>query len=105
MCEPPNVKFNRIEVLTYLGQEAGENPFSHSPDDGVLELIRLDLSAPAPNLQLHRMMGIGTEQVINRHPAGLGHFSVEPHGRTHRQQKYKRPYRYGRKYGGARDNV
>ena len=59
MCEPPNVKFNRVEVLPYLGQKAGEYPLRHSPDDGVLKLIRLDLPAPARNLELDRMMGVG----------------------------------------------
>ena len=105
MCELPNVKFNRTEELPYLGQEAGENPFRHSPDDGVLELVRLDLPALARNLKLIRMMGIGTQQVIQRHPAGLGHFRIEPQGRPLRQQKHKGPYRYRRKHGGAGDDV
>src|SRR6188472_2506362 len=105
MCEPTNVKFNRREVLSNLGQEAGENPFRHSPDDGVLELVGLDLAAFARNLELNGMPGVGTEQVTHLHPAGLSHFSVEPHGRTLWQQKHKRPYCYGWKYRGAGDDV
>ncbi len=97
--------FTGFKYLRQFSQEAGENPFRHSPDDGVLELVGLDLPALPCNIQLDRMMGVGAKQVVDRHPARLSHLSVEPHGRTLGQQENERPYSYGREYWGPGDDV
>jgi|GEM_PF-5537653 len=85
----------KLKELPQLGEEAGENPLRHSPDDGILQLIGLNLPALACNLQLNRVVDVGAKQVIDWHPARLSHLSVEPQGRTLWQQKYERAYSYG----------
>src|SRR5215210_2712661 len=86
-------------------QKAGEDSLGHAPDDGILELICLDLTGLACNLKADRMVAVGAQEMRDRYPTRRGDLWVNPQGRTLVDYEHERAHGNGRKYRGAGDYV
>ena len=81
------------------------NTFSHPPDYTVFQLVSLDHPTLSSHVQPNQMVGIGSKQVGQKHPARRRDFGVRGESRSGIQQEYEGSNCYRREYWRSRYHV
>ena len=117
-CDPPNVKFpgakkpretgakdSHILELGQLMDQSGKDPLGHPPDNGILELIGLDLAALARDLKVNRVVRARLHQIAEGDPAGRRHLGIQQQLGAGRRKKDERTNGNGGQYRSAGNHV
>jgi hypothetical protein len=88
-----------------MSKEAGQDPLGHAPDDGVVKLVGLNLTALTRHLEAYRVVGVGAEKVINGDPACRRHFGIEQQWGALIEQKYERADGDGWEHRGSGNDI
>jgi hypothetical protein len=73
-------------------QEGGENPFGHPPEHSCLEVVTGALDDGPVATVLHRAVGPGSEEGVERYPPGAGYFGVGTQWNGCRQREHEWPH-------------
>ena len=91
--------------LLYVFDEAGEDPFGHSPYHPGLEYIRPDFPALALNIHAHPLVSSRPKKLFQTNPTRSCNFGIENQGGTDRDRQQKRAYGDRRQSGRSRHDI
>lgn len=80
-----------LGLVLKLLEQRRENPLGHSPDDPILQLVRLNLAALPGNLEADRVMRINPQEPIENDPMGGCDLRIRSNRGTRAQDEEVRP--------------
>ena len=86
-------------------QEGRQDSFGHPPEHTGLEVVSGALDDSAVPTVLHRAVSPGTEECVEGHPPGAGHFGIRVQWHRARKREHERPHQDWWKDRGPRGKI